>query len=101
MGESEGSGRASGTVLERYQGLEDAVVQEFPDIVEDTSVERSPGDTPRNLRVFLPEGFVDVFVSGDRYSFHWQREEGSVRFDNSPHHQDLETFPDHMHNGEK
>lgn len=47
MGESEGSDRAPGTVLERYRRLEDAVVQEFPDIVEDTSVERSPGDTPR------------------------------------------------------
>lgn len=100
MGESEGSSEESRTVLERYQQLEELVVREFPEIIIDTSIERSPGDTPRNLRVFLPEGFVDIFVSSEKYSFHWQREGKIIRFDNSPHHRNLETFPDHMHKGE-
>lgn len=62
-------------------------------------VERGPGDTPRNLRIFLNDGsFLDAWVStsSGKYSFHWQSEDGVVRFDNAPHH-DMETFPHHVH----
>ncbi|MBD3196392.1 MAG: hypothetical protein GF317_15140 [Candidatus Lokiarchaeota archaeon] len=33
------------------------------------------------------------------YSYHWQKPEGSlmVRWDNSPHHKELKTFPHHKH----
>ena len=33
------------------------------------------------------------------YSYHWQNEDGSlrVRWDNSPHHKGLRTFPHHKH----
>jgi len=33
------------------------------------------------------------------YSYHWQGRDGSlrIRWDNSPHHRDLSTFPDHKH----
>ena len=33
------------------------------------------------------------------YSYHWQGSDGSlrIRWDNSPHHRDLPTFPDHKH----
>ncbi len=33
------------------------------------------------------------------YSFHWQTEGGQLRrrWDNIPHHRNLDTFPDHMH----
>lgn len=33
------------------------------------------------------------------YSYHWQGCDGSlrIRWDNSPHHRDLGTFPDHKH----
>lgn len=101
MEKPDGSDGEPRTVLERYQRIEKLLTNEFPETIKDTSIERSPGDTPRNLRVFLPEGFVDIFVSGDSYSFHWQREGKKIRFDNSPHHRNLETFPDHMHKGEK
>ena len=96
MEESEGQDRETGTALETYQELEKKVLEEFPELVEDTFIEKSPGDTPRNLRIFLPDGFMGVFVSEGLYSFHWEKE-GVVRFDNSPHHNDLETFPDHLH----
>jgi hypothetical protein len=35
------------------------------------------------------------------YSFHVQRSDGTslFRYDNSPHHRQLETFPDHKHVG--
>ncbi|QGA80930.1 toxin-antitoxin system TumE family protein [Candidatus Nanohalobium constans] len=101
MAEPQGEDRDSRTVLERYIELERSVEEEFPDLVESTSIERSPGDTPRNLRIFLSEGFIDVFVSEDIYSFHWQDGEDIVRFDNSPHHEDLDTFPDHLHVGDE
>ncbi len=37
------------------------------------------------------------------YSFHWQDEKGKliVRWDNSPHHGHLSTFPHHRHTGER
>lgn len=33
------------------------------------------------------------------YSYHWQDSDGSlrIRWDNSPHHRNLCTFPDHKH----
>jgi len=33
------------------------------------------------------------------YSYHWQESDGSlrIRWDNSPHHRNLRTFPDHKH----
>lgn len=36
------------------------------------------------------------------YSFHWQTAEGAliVRWDDAPHHRELETFPYHVHEGE-
>jgi len=86
MEELEEEDSHSRTVLERYIELRKKVEEELPELVESASVERSPGDTPRNLRIFLKEGFMDVFVSDDIYSFHWQNGEDVVRFDNSPHH---------------
>jgi hypothetical protein len=44
-----------------------------------------------------------LFSDGTRkYSFHWQAQEGSciVRWDNAPHHQQVNTFPYHRHVGE-
>lgn len=34
-----------------------------------------------------------------KYSFHWQTKEGKLikRWDNAPHHPEIETFPHHLH----
>jgi hypothetical protein len=34
-----------------------------------------------------------------KYSFHWQSRDGEliIRWDNAPHHPELDTFPDHKH----
>lgn len=101
MAESGKEDRDSRTVLERYIEVKKTVEEEFPELVESASVERSPGDTPRNLRLFLPDGFIDVFISDDIYSFHWQNGEEVVRFDNSPHHKEPDTFPEHLHIGDE
>ena len=41
-----------------------------------------------------------LFIDGKRkYSYHWQDIQGSLmtRWDNSPHHRELSTFPHHKH----
>lgn len=44
---------------------------------------------------------IRVFMSEDdyNYSFHWQdiNEELIIRWDNSPHHKDISTYPHHKH----
>jgi len=88
----------SGTVLAIYRGLKRACLRCFPEIIDDALVERDPGDTPKNLRIFFIDGsFMDVWVSDEKYSFHWQSDDEVIRFDNAPHHHEIETFPDHLH----
>lgn len=39
----------------------------------------------------------------EKYSFHWQRADGSLirRWDNAPHHPEIDTFPHHVHDGDE
>ncbi len=47
--------------------------------------------------------YVRKYVSSEdyNYSFQWQKNDGSliIRWDNSPHHRNLNTFPHHQHIG--
>lgn len=59
------------------------------------------------LAVRLHDGSLlharEFFSADERhYSFHWQTAEGAliVRWDDAPHHRELETFPYHVHEGE-
>ena len=56
------------------------------------------------VKVKLTDGStlqVRMFVSDQdyNYSYHWQNENEKliIRWDNSPHHPELETFPHHKH----
>lgn len=81
-----------------YWKLKKIVLEEFPEIVSDTVIEREPGDTPRNLRIFFIDGsFLDVWISERKYSYHWQSNKRVVRFDNAPHHKEIKTHPHHKH----
>lgn len=42
-------------------------------------------------------------IRRETYSYHWQTRDGILikRWDNAPHHQELSTFPDHLHDGEQ
>jgi hypothetical protein len=44
---------------------------------------------------------VEGEASIDKYSFHWQDAAGRLikRWDNAPHHPELVTYPDHVHDG--
>ncbi len=104
MEESERKEESASGILERYRRLEKLVTSKFPEIIEDSNIERGPGDAPRNLRIFFKNNsFMDVRVTQDGdYSYHWQKEDGEfIRFDNAPHHRQLETFPDHKHKNDK
>lgn len=39
----------------------------------------------------------------EKYSFHWQRSDGSLirRWDNAPHHPEISSFPHHVHEGDE
>ena len=57
----------------------------------------------KSLRIFFAgESFLEVWISGKKYSYHWQRTDGKVfRHDNAPHkkHRHVKTFPKHFHDG--
>jgi len=103
MEESEGEKEKTSGILEKYRNLQGVVTREFPEITENSNIERGPGDAPRNLRIFFKDdSFIDIRVTQDNdYSFHWQRGGKFIRFDNAPHHKQLETFPDHKHENDE
>lgn len=85
-----------------YFKLKDIALLEFPDIVHSTSVLKGPLNTPKNLRIFFTDdSFLEVWLSNEKYSYHWQRKDSVYRHDNAPHkkHQHIATFPKHFHNG--
>jgi hypothetical protein len=56
------------------------------------------------MRIILIDGselYAREYVSEDTYlySYHWQHENGEMRarWDNAPHHPDIESFPHHKH----
>ena len=42
-------------------------------------------------------------LSISKYSYHWQRQNGSLicRWDNAPHHPEISTFPHHIHDSDE
>ena len=46
--------------------------------------------------------YVDSGLNKIDYSYHWQNKEKKLikRWDNAPHHVEIKTFPNHLHNGE-
>lgn len=43
------------------------------------------------------------FPDGSKYSYHWQDIDGQllIRWDNAPHHEEIDTYPNHKHVGEE
>lgn len=46
--------------------------------------------------------YIDSGLHKIDYSYHWQNKEKKLikRWDNAPHHPEIETFPNHVHEGE-
>ena len=86
-----------------YIELKNIALQEFPDIVVSASLLRGPLHVAKSLRIFLIDNsFLEIWISGNKYSYHWQRTDGKIyRHDNAPHkkHNHIKTFPKHFHDG--
>ena len=84
-----------------YLKLKNISLQEFPDIVVSTSITRGPLNVAKSLRIFfIDDSFLEVWISDNKYSYHWQRTDGKIyRHDNAPHkkHEKIKTFPKHFH----
>ena len=86
-----------------YLKLKNIALQEFPDILVSASITRGPLNVAKSLRLFfIDNSFLEVWISGKKYSYHWQRTDGKIfRHDNAPHkkHEKIKTFPKHFHYG--
>ena len=70
-------------------------METFPNIIEGASITQED----RMVRFHLSDGsFLYVFVGkSGRYSFHWQKKDQALRFNNAPHFDSIETAPHHFH----
>ncbi len=84
------------------------IIEEYSNIICDYSVSdfRRYGDAFSLVaRIEFIDGSVlhikdYLFLNGKRkYSYHWQDKKGNLisRWDNSPHHKNISTFPHHRH----
>lgn len=84
------------------------VIEEFKEIIKDFEIkDYKRFGTARALvgKIEFIDGTVlhirdYLFLGGRRkYSYQWQNKNGDliIRWDNSPHHSHLKTFPNHQH----
>jgi hypothetical protein len=93
-------------MLATYQALAHIALDEFKDVVVDSTLLGGTPSSPNKLRLLLVDSsFIDVWLTADGdYSYHWERrrQRGRMyRWDNAPHHPNADTFPDHLHDGDE
>jgi len=104
------------TVTEYLQEL-DETISSAPEVVQVDILRRSVLDTGMEIVAVyrykltmtdgslleLTERLVEEFgqLSRTKYRFHWQSQKAEVikRWDNAPHHPEVESFPHHLHDG--
>lgn len=91
-------------MLAVYQALIGLAQNEFADVVTQTQFMGGTLANPNKLRLSITDGsFLDIWLSADGdYAYHWERrgQTGEIyRWDNAPHHPQVSTFPDHLHEG--
>jgi len=60
--------------FEIYKRLYEIALKEFVDIVGKGEILRLPSGAPLKLRLYLlDDSFVDVWISKEKYSYHWQK----------------------------
>lgn len=87
-----------------YRMLKQIAEDEFPYIVREAKFIGSRSAEPNKLRVYFIDGsFLDVWLSNENdYSYHWEQraQRGLIhRWDNAPDHPEIDSFPDHFHDG--
>lgn len=79
------------------EGLARYVLSTYPDLVRSAVIQSFE---PARVRLVFSDGtYMDIrYNERGRYSYHWQRGEGTeYRFDNAPHHREVTTHPHHLH----
>ena len=104
-------------MIEQYLRELDELISASPEVIDVQIIRRSVWDTElekvalyryrlkmsnRSL-LELTERLVEEkgTLSIKRYRHHWQSRDGQVikRWDNAPHHPEIDTFPHHLHDG--
>ena len=104
-------------MIEQYLRELDELISASPEVIDVEIIRRSVWDTElekvalyryrlkmsdRSL-LELTERLVEEkgTLSIKRYRHHWQSHDGQVikRWDNAPHHPEIDTFPHHLHDG--
>ena len=104
-------------MIEQYLRELDELISTSPKVIDVEIIRRSVWDTElekialyryrlkmsdRSL-LELTERLVEEkgVLSKKKYRHHWQSHDGQVikRWDNAPHHPEIDTFPHHLHDG--
>ena len=93
-------------MLATYQALAHLALDEFEDVVADSTLLGGTPSSPSKPRLLLVDASsIDIWLTADGdYSYHWERrrQRGLMfRWDNAPHHPNAATFPDHLHDGDE
>lgn len=71
------------------------------DCIEEETVEfiRLKAELSNGTILYIRESFS---LGKSKYSYHWQQTDGKLimRWDNAPHHENISTFPYHLHDGD-
>ena len=104
-------------MIERYMSDLDVLISSSPSIVDIDIIRRDIRDTDsEKIALFryriklIDESLVEITerileerggLTTTKYRYHWQTGSGKLikRWDNAPHHPEIDTFPDHLHDG--
>ncbi len=104
-------------MIEEYLKEIDELISASPEVIDVEVIRRSVWDTELEKVVLyryrlkmsdgslleLTERLVEEkgTLSIKKYRHHWQSPDGQVikRWDNAPHHPEIDAFPHHLHNG--
>lgn len=104
-------------MIEDYLREIDELISSAPEVIDVEIVRRSVWDTGLEkvalyrYRLSMSDGSLlelterlveekgTLFIK--KYRYHWQNRNGQVimRWDNAPHHPEIESFPHHLHDG--
>ena len=93
-------------MLATYQALAHLALDEFKDVVVDSTLLGGTPASPNKLRLVRADASsIDIWLTADGdYSHRWERrrQRGLIyRWDNAPHHPHAATFPGHLHDGDE
>ena len=104
-------------MIERYMNDLDVLISASPSIVDIDIIRRDIRDTGlektalfRYRIKLIDESLIEITerileetgrLTTTKYMYHWQTGSGKLikRWDNAPHHPEIDTFPDHLHDG--